>query len=466
MVDLALDAGHGGIDPGVVGPTGLMEKECNFYIAKKCEEILKGRGVTVKQTRQEDSFLSLSERVQIANDAKAKYFLSIHINSADVDTAHGTEAYVLAKGGEGEMLAREVLSYLVGATGLADRGVKFANLVVLRDTDMPAVLVEVCFISNPSEESLLRDDDFKDKVALAISKGFLSYIGKPYKDSISLPSVNTSTPIISKSSALKDQAKQWAKNNNATPTFISLADLYWNLYLSHGGVNPVVAYAQSALETGYGKFGGKIDEGYKNPCGLKTSTAKDDSPSAHVKFNTWEDGISAHLDHLALYTGASDYPKEHTKDPRHFLYLLGKVKFVEDLSGTWSSAQDYGLKILEIMSDIQETVIKENFENSANAMEHNVDNSSINKDDSNTNNGDSVVSIKNNLDKVSQEFELLKNHYSNVYNNINELEKLMSGKDMEIIKLIEENKELKSKILVYEEVIENVLNMISQRIKK
>lgn len=466
MVDLALDAGHGGIDPGVVGPTGLMEKECNLYIAKKCEEILKGQGVTVKQTRQDDSFLNLSGRVQIANDAKAKYFLSIHVNSADVDTAHGTEAYVLAKGGEGEKLAREVLNYLVGATGLADRGVKFANLVVLRDTDMPAVLVEVCFISNPAEESLLRDDDFKDKVALAISKGFLSYVGKPYKDNISLPPVNTSTPIISKPSALRDQAKQWAKNNNATPTFISLVDLYWNLYLSHGEVNPVIAYVQSALETGYGKFGGKIDESYKNPCGLKTSTAKDDSPSAHVKFNTWEDGISAHLDHLALYAGVSGYPKEHTKDPRHFQYLLGKVKSVEELSGTWTSAQDYGLKILELMSDIQETVIKENFEDSANATDHNSDNSLVSKDNSNTNDGNGVVSIKSNLDKVSHETELLKNHYSDICNSIDELERLMSDKDMEIVKLTKENKDLKSKILVYEEIIENVLGIIGQRIKK
>lgn len=78
-------------------------------------------------------------------------------------------------------------------------------------------------------------------------------------------------------------------------------------------------------ETGYGKFGGVLDESYHNPCGMKTSSGGGDyDPNAHQKFNSWDEGVQAHLDHLALYAGADGYPKSDTFDPRHFVTIKGR----------------------------------------------------------------------------------------------------------------------------------------------
>ncbi|SHK59557.1 N-acetylmuramoyl-L-alanine amidase [Clostridium cavendishii DSM 21758] len=460
MSDVVLDAGHGGKDPGAIGPTGIQEKECTLYIAKKCEEILKSQGITVKQTRMDDSYVGLSERAQIANSEGAKHFISIHINSADITAANGTEVYALAPGGEGEKLAGSALKYLVEDINLTNRGVKFANFAVLRETDMPAILVEVLFLSNPKEENLLKSDSFKDRIALNIAKGYLDYIGKPYTegDKTQVKS-DTLTPIIEEATELKDQAKQWAKNKNATDTFIALADLYWKLVSNHGGVNPVVAYAQAALETGFGKFGGILDESFRNPCGLKNSIGSDDKVTSHAKFNTWEEGVSAHLDHLALYAGANGYPRNDTNDQRHFPYLLGTVKYVEELSGKWSPTQDYGVKVINLMFQISDTIIVDNF----NIVD--LDND-IRKDNSNVVDKDvlsiNLSSIREKLNNKNAELDKLKNEYEEIKN-------LLNGVDSEIEKLQKENKELKltvdtlnQKNKKYQNVIEEVLNIVNK----
>lgn len=126
----------------------------------------------------------------------------------------------------------------------------------------------------------------------------------------------------------------------------------------HGGVNPAIAYAQSAKETGYGRFGGVLDESYKNPCGLKITSGGDDKdPNAHQRFASWEDGISAHLDHLALYAGASGYPRTNTLDPRHFSFLFGIAKTLEELK-TWApSDSNYGIDIANLVTAMETTVV-------------------------------------------------------------------------------------------------------------
>lgn len=95
-----------------------------------------------------------------------------------------------------------------------------------------------------------------------LSIGFLS--------SIKVQALNDIN-IISTTKVTAEEAKIWAKRKNATDTFIALADLYWKYSKEHGNINPTMAYVQAAVETGYGKFGGVIDESYKNPCGMKTS---------------------------------------------------------------------------------------------------------------------------------------------------------------------------------------------------
>ncbi|QAA35027.1 N-acetylmuramoyl-L-alanine amidase [Clostridium manihotivorum] len=456
MIDLVLDAGHGGRDPGAIGPTGLQEKECNLYIAKKCEEILKKQGITVQQTRADDSYIGLSERAKIANDANSKYFISIHINSADIQTANGTEVYSLVKGGEGEKLAQRILSSMVNEINLSSRGVKFANFAVLRETNMPAILIETCFISNVNEERLLREDSFKDKVALSISKGFLDYIGISYKEDVSVTDDDSKlTPLIAPSQASKDQGKQWAKNNGGTELFISLADLYWSMYSAHGNINPTIAYAQAALETGYGKFGGSIDESFKNPTGIKSTSARDDSADSYVRFKSWKDGVSAHLDHLALYAGADGYPIENTTDPRHFAYLNGKVKYVEELSGNWSASQDYGLKLLKLINDIEGVTVVDKFEDSNIYEDSIIEEKSEEKE--------TIKAVKDKLLTFSEEIDNLKTKYQEFSSVINDLDKMISYKDSENERLLKENGELMDKVKQYGEVIDDILNIINTR---
>jgi len=173
-----------------------------------------------------------------------------------------------------------------------------------------------------------------------------------------IPKINvqaaiTDIKIVSETEVTAKQAEQWAKLNGATDTFIGLAQLYWKYAPEHGNVNPAIAYVQAAKETGYGNFGGVLNESYKNPCGLKTIVGGADSdPNAHQKFNTWDEGVQAHLDHLALYSGAADYPKSNTYDPRHFVTIKGNAVTVDSLGGKWAPSLTYGEEITKLYNNL------------------------------------------------------------------------------------------------------------------
>lgn len=153
--------------------------------------------------------------------------------------------------------------------------------------------------------------------------------------------------IISGTEITAENAKAWARSKGATETFVSIADLFWNYSASHGGVNPAVAYAQSAKETNFGRFGGVIDESYHNTCGLKISSGGDNyDPNAHKRFNSWDEGVQAQLDHLALYAGASGYPRANTFDTRHFASIKGRATTVVSLGGNWAPSGSYGSEIM------------------------------------------------------------------------------------------------------------------------
>lgn len=176
MSSIAIDPGHGGKDPGAIGPTGLKEKECALKIALKVGQMLKKHNVKVIYTRTDDSYPSLTQRAELANKAKADYFVSIHLNSSTSPSAHGTETFSFKRGTVGEKLAQKIQSHLVKSIRLANRGVKQENLLVLKKTKMPAALVEVCFISNPKEEALLKSEAFLNKAAEGISRGILAQL--------------------------------------------------------------------------------------------------------------------------------------------------------------------------------------------------------------------------------------------------------------------------------------------------
>ncbi len=178
--------------------------------------------------------------------------------------------------------------------------------------------------------------------------------------------------IISSVNASLDAVEAWARSKNATETFVNLAKIYKKYAESRGGVNWVVAYVQAAKETGYGKFGGVLDESYHNPCGLKNPSGGDDNDAnAHKRFDNWDQGVIAHLDHLALYAAASGYPKtvyvdswkdsslssNETYDPRHIGWfgtvdgIFGKAKDVLGLTGSWASDPNYGESLVRLYCD-------------------------------------------------------------------------------------------------------------------
>ena len=127
--------------------------------------------------------------------------------------------------------------------------------------------------------------------------------------------------IVSEVDTSLETIEAWARSKNATETFVGLAKLYKQYAKSRGGVNWVLVYVQAAKETGYGKFGGVLDESYHNPCGLKNpSGGDDDDANAHKRFDNWEQGVIAHLDHLALYAAAEGYTQ------RQLMLIVGKMK--------------------------------------------------------------------------------------------------------------------------------------------
>ncbi len=179
---IVLDAGHGGFDPGAVGKNNLQEKIVNLKIVKRLESILKSHGFKVLLTRKDDTFISLNRRVKIANDKGARLFISVHNNSSSKSTSNGTETYIAPnKTGDSLTLAENIQNNLIDRLGLFDRGVKKEHLYVIKHTEMPAVLVEVAFLSNRSEEKMLRDDGFLTEAAVAISQGIFDYFEK-FKD--------------------------------------------------------------------------------------------------------------------------------------------------------------------------------------------------------------------------------------------------------------------------------------------
>lgn len=163
-------------------------------------------------------------------------------------------------------------------------------------------------------------------------------------------------PILSKPTATLQQIEKWTKSKNDDEEFISLARIYYESSVKIG-LNPTLAFAQMSYETGFlykVKSSAGLDRSFHNPCGLKTSEGGGDfDKNAHKKFNSWEEGISAHLDHLALYAGAEGYPRKDTTDPRHFPYIFGKAKTVEELSGKWAPSSSYHKSIVKFMNEIE-----------------------------------------------------------------------------------------------------------------
>ena len=215
---IVLDPGHGGKDPGALGRKGTREKDIVLKISNHLRDLLaKEANATVFMTRESDVFIKLKDRATFANQHKADIFVSIHINSHPKKSIKGLELYHFGEASDPralEVAAREngtpledngpawqfiladklhdkkiedsqefawttkkaLVKYLKPFYKIKDHGVKTAPFFVLRMTTMPAILAEIAFISNPTEEKLLKSSTYQKRMAQGIFEGIQSYI--------------------------------------------------------------------------------------------------------------------------------------------------------------------------------------------------------------------------------------------------------------------------------------------------
>lgn len=174
---IGIDPGHGGSDPGAIGPSGLHEAEVNLDVGLRLAKILYDHDLEIIRTRTEDKYVSLFERVRTLNRAKCDHVVSIHCNASAFPEANYISTFIQGKGGKAEQLAKAIQTRLVEATAWPDGEVRVKNLHMTRETLMPAVLVEMGFISNPEQESLLRDPECRTILAKAIATGIFDFLG-------------------------------------------------------------------------------------------------------------------------------------------------------------------------------------------------------------------------------------------------------------------------------------------------
>ncbi len=215
---IVIDAGHGGKDPGAVARSGLREKDVNLDIAMRLGRLLEAQGIEVVRTRSSDKFISLEERSKIANSSNADLFVSIHTNSARSSRLNGFEVFYVTENvddneravsaarnyslklderyfsgeslnlkatlwdmiytrnrADSVSLAQSICQSVNRSLGLKILGVKGAPFYVLKDTRIPAVLVEVGFISNSNEGKYLRNPFYRQQIAETIAEGILNY---------------------------------------------------------------------------------------------------------------------------------------------------------------------------------------------------------------------------------------------------------------------------------------------------
>ncbi len=175
MTKIFLDAGHGGFNPGAIGANGLEEAPTNLDIVLKLGRILESWGYLVAYSRITDVYLSLEDRAIKANNWGADYFISVHCNANQNTALGGTSTFYYKKRNITERFALVVNDALVRQIELRDIGIFTADFAVLRLTRMPAILVEVAFLSNPYEESLLATNSFRQNCALGIANGVAEF---------------------------------------------------------------------------------------------------------------------------------------------------------------------------------------------------------------------------------------------------------------------------------------------------
>lgn len=173
---VVVDAGHGGKDPGAPSCLGYPEKSVNLQVAQKVASLLKRKGIEVVMTRSGDTFLELEERSAIANRHNADLFVSIHSDSAANNSVRGFTIYVARSASWSSQKAANAISRSMSQVAANGRGIQQADYRVLVNTSGPAVLVELGYLSNNQDASLLRNSTHQNRLANAITEGIISVL--------------------------------------------------------------------------------------------------------------------------------------------------------------------------------------------------------------------------------------------------------------------------------------------------
>ncbi len=175
-VMVVIDPGHGGRDPGAIGIGGLRESEIVLDISQQLSQFLEQQGLITRMTRTSDEEVDLAPRVDLANRMNADLFVSVHANAISLSRpdVNGLETYYFSSGQElAGYIHRSVLQSI---PEMRDRRIRRANFYVLRNTQMPAVLVEVGFVTGDEDSRRLSEPEFRRRMALAIARGILLYL--------------------------------------------------------------------------------------------------------------------------------------------------------------------------------------------------------------------------------------------------------------------------------------------------
>lgn len=171
---IVIDAGHGGYDAGAIH-SGVEEKNITLAISKMLEEALASSQIKVVQTRKDDRFVSLEERVNMTVNAKPDLFVSVHCNAMQANTSiQGVESYYFTP--QSHELANVLHKHMIKRTKAQNRYVRKARFVVIRETAIPSALIEIGFLSNPTEREKLNSKDYQKTVAVALAEGIIDYL--------------------------------------------------------------------------------------------------------------------------------------------------------------------------------------------------------------------------------------------------------------------------------------------------
>ena len=181
---ITLDPGHGGSDPGAIGASGLKEKQITLEISMRVKELLEKEGAKVYMTRTTDKDVygpnasdraELQARVNVAEKYNSDLFISLHINSSVNKSVGGFSSYYYPKTDNDLKIAKAIQDKFAKNFGVDNLGVRQANFYVVKRCSMPATLLEMCFISNPKEEKLMKSRWFQKKTARLIVEGVENY---------------------------------------------------------------------------------------------------------------------------------------------------------------------------------------------------------------------------------------------------------------------------------------------------